>query len=147
MKNLNRYFLIFKMGIFLLPRNSTSCDLFYVIRQWNKCRHLPHFFLKITFWPKLCFNSWALRLNNPLATFPWDRMERPGKDLKTRKKWFITLTSPLTNQLPAWPRTPNTRCLVIFPVKSVTYRPSESSGCWVLLIAFHSPGWCPSSTK
>lgn len=45
MKNLNRYFLIFKMGIFLLPRNSTSCDLFYVIRQWNKCRHLPQCFL------------------------------------------------------------------------------------------------------
>ena len=44
---------------------------------------------------------------------PWSLIpEIRPQDLK---KWFITLFSPLTNQLPPWPWTPNPWCPVILP--------------------------------
>lgn len=72
--------------------------------------------LKITFSLNLCFSSWVLRL----STFPWDRTEGPWNRSQSwpqnLRKWFITLTSLLTNQQPAGPQPPNPRVLWFCPI-------------------------------
>lgn len=88
--------------------------------------------LKRTSWPKLCYSSWALRCNDPLAAFPWnqtdDRWSRPQSCPQDLKKLFITITSPPTSQLLTQSPTPNPQCLMILPYVIFNLHTTEESG-------------------